>query len=69
MTDLIVTTFDSVPETPRGYVRDIGMHWALEEAGLPYHVNRGESSFATFCRHKRHFLKAALAVKKNSRIL
>ena len=39
MTDLILTTFDWVPETPRGYVRDIRVRWALEEAGLPYRVN------------------------------
>ena len=38
MTDLILTTFDWVPETPRGYVRDIRVRWALEEAGLPYSV-------------------------------
>ncbi|MCA1844215.1 MAG: glutathione S-transferase family protein, partial [Actinobacteria bacterium] len=38
MTDLILTTFDWVPETPRGYVRDIRVRWALEEAGLPYRV-------------------------------
>jgi glutathione S-transferase len=39
MTDLILTTFDWVPEPPRGYVRDIRVRWALEEAGLPYRVN------------------------------
>ena len=39
MTDLILTTFDWVPESPRGYVRDIRVRWALEEAGLPYRVN------------------------------
>ncbi|GLQ94355.1 glutathione S-transferase family protein [Dyella acidisoli] len=39
MTDLILTTFDWVPEMPRGYVRDIRVRWALEEAGLPYRVN------------------------------
>ena len=39
MADLILTTFDWVPETPRGYVRDIRVRWALEEAGLPYRVN------------------------------
>jgi glutathione S-transferase len=39
MTDLILTTFDWVPEPPRGFVRDIRVRWALEEAGLPYHVN------------------------------
>ena len=38
MADLILTTFDRVPEMPRGYVRDIGVRWALEEAGLPYRV-------------------------------
>ena len=38
MADLILTTFDWVPETPRGYVRDIRVRWALEEAGLPYRV-------------------------------
>jgi len=38
MSDLILTTFDWVPEMPRGYVRDIRVRWALEEAGLPYHV-------------------------------
>ena len=38
MADLILTTFDWVPETPRGYVRDIRVRWALEEAGLPYHI-------------------------------
>lgn len=39
MTDLILTTFDWVPEAPRGYVRDLRVRWALEEAGLPYRVN------------------------------
>ena len=39
MTDLVLTTFDWVPEMPRGYVRDIRVRWALEEAGLPYRVN------------------------------
>jgi glutathione S-transferase len=38
MVDLILTTFDWVPVTPRGYVRDIRVRWALEEAGLPYRV-------------------------------
>ena len=39
MTELILTTFDWVPDSPRGYVRDIRVRWALEEAGLPYRVN------------------------------
>jgi len=38
MTDLILTTYDWVPEPPRGYVRDLRVRWALEEAGLPYRV-------------------------------
>ena len=38
MADLILTTFDWVPEMPRGYVRDIRVRRALEEAGLPYRV-------------------------------
>lgn len=39
MTDLILTTFDWVPETPRGFVRDIRVRWAMEEAGLLYRIN------------------------------
>jgi glutathione S-transferase len=39
MADLILTTFDWVPEMPRGYVRDLRVRWALEEAGLPYRVH------------------------------
>lgn len=35
---LVLTTFDWVPEMPRGYVRDLRVRWALEEAGLPYRV-------------------------------
>lgn len=38
MADLILTTFDWVPEAPRGYVRDLRVRWALEEAGLSYRV-------------------------------
>ena len=38
MGDLVLTTFDWVPEAPRGYVRDLRLRWALEEAGLPYRV-------------------------------
>lgn len=38
MSDLTLTTFDWVPETPRGFVRDLRVRWALEEAGLPYRV-------------------------------
>jgi glutathione S-transferase len=52
MADLVLTTFDWVPETPRGYVRDLRVRWALEEAGLPYRVesvpfyDRGAEHFA-----------------------
>ena len=38
MADLILTTYDWVPDAPRGYVRDLRVRWALEEAGLPYRV-------------------------------
>ena len=38
MGELVLTTFDWVPEMPRGYVRDLRVRWALEEAGLPYRV-------------------------------
>ena len=48
MADLTLTTFDWVPEMPRGYVRDIRIRWALEEARLPYRVEstpfRGQSA-------------------------
>jgi glutathione S-transferase len=36
--ELVLTTFDWVPEMPRGFVRDLRVRWALEEAGLPYRV-------------------------------
>ena len=35
---LVLTTYDWVPEWPRGYVRDLRARWALEEAGFPYRV-------------------------------
>ena len=38
MAQLILTTYDWVPDMPRGYVRDLRVRWALEEAGLPYRV-------------------------------
>src|SRR4029078_10896187 len=38
MGDLVLTTYDWVPPPPRGYVRDIRVRWALEEARLPYRV-------------------------------
>lgn len=38
MNELILTTYDWVPAAPRGFVRDLRVRWALEEAGLPYRV-------------------------------
>ncbi len=38
MTEITLTTFEWLPEFPRGYVRDIRIRWALEEAGLAYTV-------------------------------
>jgi glutathione S-transferase len=52
MAELILTTYDWVPEFPRGYVRDLRVRWALEEAGLRYRVqsvpfrSRGAEHFA-----------------------
>lgn len=51
MGDLILTTFDWVPEMPRGYVRDVRVRWALEEAGLPYRVE----SVPFRARNAEHF--------------
>ncbi len=51
MTDITLTTFDWVPKMPRGYVRDLRVRWALEEAGLPYKVN----SVPFRDRDKQHF--------------
>ena len=36
--ELTIWTFDWVPEGPRGFVRDLRLRWACEEAGLPYKV-------------------------------
>ena len=38
MKGLTLTTFDWVPDGPRGFVRDVRIRWALEEAKLPYSV-------------------------------
>ncbi|WP_304177459.1 glutathione S-transferase family protein [Phenylobacterium aquaticum] len=52
MTNLVLTTFDWAPDLPRGYVRDLRVRWALEEAGLAYRVestpfrDRGAAHFA-----------------------
>jgi glutathione S-transferase len=38
MTELTIWTLDWVPEGPRGFVRDLRLRWACEEAGLAYSV-------------------------------
>lgn len=38
MSELIIWTYDWVPEMPRGLVRDLRLRWACEEAGLAYSV-------------------------------
>ncbi|MEZ5670219.1 MAG: glutathione S-transferase family protein [Alphaproteobacteria bacterium] len=38
MSELIIWTLDWVPEGPRGFVRDLRLRWACEEAGLRYAV-------------------------------
>lgn len=35
---LIIWTLDWVPEGPRGFVRDLRLRWAAEEASLPYEI-------------------------------
>ena len=52
MSEPIIWTFDWVPEGPRGFVRDMRLRWACEEAGISYAVrtvpfeNRGPEHFA-----------------------
>jgi glutathione S-transferase len=38
MSELIIWTYDWVPDGPRGFVRDLRLRWACEEAGLAYSV-------------------------------
>jgi glutathione S-transferase len=38
MSKLTIWTYDWVPEGPRGFVRDLRLRWACEEAGIPYEV-------------------------------
>ena len=38
MGELKIWTYDWVPEGPRGFVRDLRLRWACEEAGLAYTV-------------------------------
>jgi glutathione S-transferase len=53
MNELILTTYDWVPEMPRGFVRDLRVRWALEEARLPYRVE--STSFRD--RQPEHFAR------------
>jgi glutathione S-transferase len=38
VSDLVVWTYDWVPEFPRGFVRDLRLRWACEESDLVYSV-------------------------------
>jgi len=38
MSEIVIWTLDWVPNGPRGFVRDMRLRWACEEAGLPYSV-------------------------------
>lgn len=38
MGELTIWTYDWVPDGPRGFVRDLRLRWACEEAGLAYAV-------------------------------
>ena len=38
MSELTIWTYDWVPTDPRGFVRDLRLRWACEEAGLSYAV-------------------------------
>lgn len=38
MSELVIWTYDWVPDSPRGFVRDLRLRWACEEAGLDYAV-------------------------------
>ena len=38
MSELTIWTYDWVPKGPRGFVRDLRLRWACEEAELPYKV-------------------------------
>ena len=58
MANLILTTFDWVPEMPRGFVRGIRVRWALDHAGLPRRIsyigrhNWSRSQHPTTARHR-----------------
>jgi glutathione S-transferase len=39
MSELTIWTYDWVPAGPRGFVRDLRLRWACEEAGLTYAIH------------------------------
>ncbi|WP_395672148.1 glutathione S-transferase family protein [Phenylobacterium sp.] len=51
MSDLTIWTYDWVPPGPRGFVRDLRLRWACEEAGLAYAVG----TVASDDRQAAHF--------------
>lgn len=53
MSGLVIWSYDWVPEGPRGFVRDLRLRWACEEAGFPYEVRTvpfGERDAEHFAR-------------------
>jgi glutathione S-transferase len=50
---LTLTTFRSVPPFAVGYVRDLRVRWALEEAGLPYSLRALEFQEAATPAYRR----------------
>jgi glutathione S-transferase len=38
MSEIEIWTYDWVPKGPRGFVRDLRLRWACEEAGLAYTI-------------------------------
>lgn len=61
-----IATYDWVPELARGYVRDLRIRWACDEAGQPCRIettavrDKTPKYFARQpCGRPRHFGKAA----------
>jgi glutathione S-transferase len=50
---LTLTTFRNVPPVAIGYVRDLRVRWALEEAGLPYSLRAIEFQVAATPAYRR----------------
>ena len=54
---ITVSAFKWVPDFAKGYVRDLRVRWALEEAGLPYRTRLLETGSAPFkCRAGSRYL-------------